>query len=123
VGRILMSIIFLLSCLMKIKGFAMMSHMISDKGLPAASLLLVLALLCELAGGLALLTGFHARDGALLLFLYLIPVTLLMHNFWAAAPDQAQMQTVNFLKNLTIMGGLLIAWSTAPESRTFRVGR
>ncbi|HYT56152.1 MAG TPA: DoxX family protein, partial [Verrucomicrobiae bacterium] len=49
-----------------------------------------------------------ARWGALLLFLYLIPVTLIFHNFWAYSGIEMQTQLVNFLKNLSIMGGLLL---------------
>jgi putative oxidoreductase len=41
------------------------------------------------------------------LFLYLIPVTLVMHNFWAAPAAEQQNQIINFLKNVAILGGLL----------------
>jgi hypothetical protein len=44
-----------------------------------------------------------------LLFLYLIPTTLIFHNFWAFTGIAMQTQLVNFLKNLSIMGGLLLA--------------
>ena len=54
------------------------------------------------------MVGFKARWGALALLIFLVPVTLVFHNFWAVPPDQQQIQTVNFLKNLSIGGGLLI---------------
>lgn len=64
-------------------------------------------MLVELGGGLALLFGYQARLAAALLALWLVPVTLTFHNFWAFhGPDQ-QAQVVNFLKNLAIIGGLL----------------
>lgn len=40
-------------------------------------------------------------------FLFLIPVTLIFHNFWAVEPDQVRMQMIQFQKNLAIMGGML----------------
>jgi putative oxidoreductase len=43
----------------------------------------------------------------LILALYLVPVTLLCHNFWAYHGMDQQMQMINFLKNLAILGGLL----------------
>ncbi len=56
---------------------------------------------------MALLVGWHTRIAAGILFLYLIPVTLTFHNFWAYSGSMRQTQMINFLKNLAIMGGLL----------------
>ena len=43
---------------------------------------------------------------------------VLFHNFWAAAPEQAMMQQIQFLKNITIMGGLLyvVVYGSGPMS-------
>jgi putative oxidoreductase len=47
--------------------------------------------------------------GAWLLVLFLVPVTLMMHNFWAVKnPMMAQMQMAMFLKNVTMLGGALL---------------
>ena len=43
-----------------------------------------------------------------MLFLYLIPTTYFFHNFWAAQGRRSKPQMVNFLKNVAIMGGLLV---------------
>ena len=47
------------------------------------------------------------RAAAILLALYLVPVTLTMHNFWAVTGAAQQEQMFNFLKNLALIGGLL----------------
>ena len=52
--------------------------------------------------------GFKARLGGWALVLYLIPVSHIFHNFWAFTGAEQQMQMINFLKNLAIMGGLLL---------------
>ncbi|MGH7145073.1 MAG: DoxX family protein [Planctomycetota bacterium] len=105
-GRLLLATIFVLSGFMKITHFGYMEGML--KGFPAPAFFLAAALTVELLGGLALVFGLFARPAAALLFLYLIPTTLIFHNFWAAAdPNLFQMQFINFLKNLAIMGGLL----------------
>jgi putative oxidoreductase len=114
-GRVLMSVIFLLSGAMKImhlSGMAAMLHM--------SPAVLGLAGAAELAGGLSLLLGLWSRVGALGLFIFLIPTTLMFHNFWAAAPDHQQEQMAHFLKNLAIMGGLLMiaAYGPGPLSIT-----
>jgi putative oxidoreductase len=65
----------------------------------------VLALL----GGLSVLVGYQAKWGAWLLILFLVPVTLLMHNFWVVKdPMMAQMQMAMFMKNLSMIGGALL---------------
>ena len=52
------------------------------------------------------MVGFRARWGAVALLIFLLPVTLVFHNFWAVPAEQQQMEMANFLKNLAIGGGL-----------------
>jgi len=106
-GRILLSAIFLMSAFGKVTDFSGTMAYMSAKGMFAVPFFLVMAILFEVCGGLSVLLGFKARWGALALIVFLIPVTLIFHNFWAVDPDQARMQTINFMKNLAIMGGLL----------------
>jgi len=106
-GRVLISAIFLLSGIGKIGDWSGTAAYMAGHGMPAAPFFLFLAIAIELAGGLSVLTGFKARWGALLLFVFLIPTTLIFHAFWAAEPEMFRMQMTNFMKNLAIMGGLL----------------
>lgn len=107
-GRVLLSVIFLLSGLGKIIDWDGNAQAMASQGMPLIPLLLIGAIITELVGGLSVLLGWKARWGALLLFLYLIPTTLIFHNFWAFTGAEMQTQLVNFLKNLSIMGGLLL---------------
>ena len=62
-----------------------------------------------IVGGLRVLLGFKARFGALLLIVFLIPVTLIMGRFWELADAQAtMMQRIHFLKNVSVLGGAMI---------------
>jgi putative oxidoreductase len=71
-------------------------------------LLVPLSGVIAIVGGLSVVLGFHARWGAALLILFLIPVTLMMHPFWNIQdPAMAQMQEVSFMKNVSILGGTL----------------
>ena len=54
-----------------------------------------------------LILGWKARLAAGVLFLWMIPVTLMFHNFWAAPADQQMIQQIMFLKNFAMMGGFL----------------
>jgi putative oxidoreductase len=105
-GRILISVLFLISGFFKVASYSqMVAHM---PGLPMPGVAIAIAAFLELACGLSILAGFQTRLAAWVLFLYLIPVTFLFHNFWAVQGAAQQEQMVNFLKNISIMGGLLI---------------
>ena len=65
-----------------------------------------------------LVLGWHARLAAFILFLFIIPTTLIFHNFWASPPAQVAESDEQFLKNLAIMGGMLyvIVYGSGPVS-------
>src|SRR4051812_16723578 len=105
-GRILLSLIFLLAGLMKVMDWNGTAAYMASKGMPAIPFFLTIAILFELGAGTCLLFGFQARSAALALVLYLIPTTLVFHNFWSATGPEHQNQMHHFLKNLAIMGGL-----------------
>jgi putative oxidoreductase len=107
VGRILISQIFILSGISKIMNYSMMIGYVAPAHLPLPKISLGLAAAIEILGGLSVLTGFHTKVSAWILFLYLIPTTLLFHNFWAMQGMARQDNIVHFQKNLAIMGGLL----------------
>jgi putative oxidoreductase len=97
-----------------------------QQGVPLAQILVPLAGLIGLAGGLSVIFGYRARVGAWLLILFLVPVTVTMHNFWAVRdPMMAQMQEGFFLANLSRIGAcLLIAYFGAgPSSVDARAAR
>jgi putative oxidoreductase len=91
--------------------------MMAQKGVPLATVALVITLLIEIGGGLMVLTGFGARYAAIIIFLWLIPVTLVFHHFWGIPAEQQQDQMVNFLKNVAIMGGLLLLAYASPAKQ------
>jgi putative oxidoreductase len=123
-GRILLALIFVESGWGKVTGFAGTVANMTAKGMPLTEFFAVGAIVVELGGGIALILGWHARWAALALFLFLIPATLIFHNFWAVDPAQVAGQTIHFLKNLCIMGGMLyvIAFGAGPASIDARKG-
>ncbi len=76
--------------------------------LPYLSWILSGAIFLELLGAACVLLGFKVRFGAFLLIVFLVPVTLLMHPFWAVQGGEYEAQVATFLRNLSIIGGLLI---------------
>jgi putative oxidoreductase len=108
IGRVLLSLIFLVSGVSKILGWHQTVAWVASKGVPAAPVLLAVAVGVELLGGLSVLTGFCSKLGALLLIAYLIPVTVMFHNFWSFQGAERQLQWIMFLKNVAIVGGLFL---------------
>jgi putative oxidoreductase len=91
----------------------------ANKGIPAAQVLLVGAIAFEVAGGLSILLGYRPRIGAVLLLVFLVLATYYFHDFWKVEDaKERQDQMVHFLKNLAIMGAmvLIIANGTGPMS-------
>lgn len=118
IGRVLLALIFVVSGYGKIGGFDGTAAYMASKGLPLVSVLLVLTIIVELGGGLMIMLGVKARIAATALFLFLIPVTAIFHGFWAVDAASAQMQQIMFMKNVAIMGGLLLvaAFGAGPYS-------
>ena len=107
-GRILLSIIFIMSGIGKITGFAGTAGWMTSKGLPMADVLLGASIVIELGAAAMIVLGFKARWGALALLLWMIPVTLVFHSYWTYPAAEQQMQSIMFFKNLGLMGGMLL---------------
>src|SRR5690242_14912839 len=100
VGRILFAFIFFMS-ITHIFASSTVDQAASH-GVPMAPILVRIAGVCAIAGSISIILGFKARLGAWLIVLFLVPVTLFMHNFWAISdPMQRMMQQINFMKNIS----------------------
>jgi putative oxidoreductase len=119
VARILLAVMFIMSGYNKIPGFDGLVGYIASKGMPFPPLMAVGAIVVELGAGLLLFIGFKARWAAMAIFLFLIPTTLIFHAFWSVPADQVMMQRTQFLKNFTIMGGMLMVWAFGPGRLSF----
>lgn len=107
-GRVLLSLMFILAGFDKLTGFEGTAGYIASVGLPAPQLLTVLTILVEIGAGLALLTGYKAKWAALALAGFTLAASVIFHNYWAAAADQAFVQQLLFMKNISVAGGLLL---------------
>lgn len=119
VARFFLASIFFVAGISKFANQEQTVAYMESVGIPYASTLLVLAGLAEVLGALSLVVGFHARTGAAALILFLIPTTVMFHAFWTYDGAEAQMQMVNFLKNLSIMGGLGMICAMGPGRYSF----
>jgi putative oxidoreductase len=103
IARLLLCLVFVHAVIGKLTGFAGVAQMMTTKGLPFAPLLLGAAMALMAVGSVLVISGIRARQGAILLLLFLVPTTLLFHNE-VADPQQR----IQLFKNLSIIGGLLL---------------
>lgn len=106
-GRALLALLFVPAALMKITGFEGTAGYIASVGLPLPALGVVIAIVIEGLGGLALLAGFKTRIAALALAVFTLVATFFFHNYWAMPAEAQMMQQLMFFKNLAVIGGLL----------------
>ena len=112
VGRILLSFIFLYDAYDSIFYFKSTKDKMTAYGLTwQQDLLLVGAIFLLILGGTLVLIGYRVRFGAVLLLLYWIPVTFIVHSFWNDPEPERRLQALLFTKNLAIIGGLLMVWA------------
>jgi putative oxidoreductase len=122
IGRIFISFIFLYEAYDSIAYFQDTLHKMQYFHLTwEPKLLLVGAIFLLIVGGLMVLLGYRASLGATLLLLYWIPVTFIVHSFWLyphheinlpsdmiLTTDLRRLQSILFMKNIAITGGLLV---------------
>ena len=113
-GRILLALMFVLAGFSKIAGFAGTVGYMQSKGMPAAELLAGLTIALEIGGGLALMFGFMTRWAALALAAFTLLASLIFHNFWGVPEAQKMVQNLMFMKNLSVIGGLLVLAAIGP---------
>jgi len=112
VSRVLLSLVFLVSGLEKIYSSDGTAAFLREQGVPAAGLVLVVAAAIEMFGGALIALGHLTRPAALVLAAYLLAVTVIVHPvgfLQANHPNPSDM-----LKNLAILGGLLLLAAAAP---------
>jgi putative oxidoreductase len=116
-GRIMLAYIFVTGGIEKISGPATTMQYMADGGLPHSLVpaLFVLSVAVELLGGVMLIAGWRAELASLVMFLWMIPVTIVFH--------VATGQTIEWEKNLAIMGGLLMVAALGPGGLTLGGGR
>lgn len=108
-GRILFGGFFVLGGINHFQNLGMMSGFVQSKGVPSAKPAVAVSGLLIIVGGVSVILGYHVRIGLACIVLFLVPVTLLMHNYWVETEMMPRInQRVNFQKNLALLGAALM---------------
>ncbi|QSH39544.1 DoxX family protein [Candidatus Kaiserbacteria bacterium] len=110
VGRVLLVLLFIVSAFGILTNFSGTAGFYASLGIPVAAAAVVVVLLIKILGSLMVATGIHARTGAWALIIFTIAATLMAHI--------GEGQMVSALKNLSIIGGLLLVtvYGAGPKS-------
>jgi len=109
IGRIIVGVFYLYSGLDNVINLSAKAGYAASKGVPMPQLAVLFTGLLLLVGGLSILTGFQIRIGVAALVLFLLPVTFMMHNFWAIQDPMMRMAEMhNFQGNILLMGSALM---------------
>ena len=107
-GRVLFGGFFLYSGIQHFKNLDMLAGFTGTKGVPAPKVAVMISGLMIIFGGLSIVLGVRPLWGVLLITLFLLPVTFLMHTFWKHTDFMMRINdSVNFQKNVAMLGA---AW-------------
>ncbi len=107
-ARIMIATIFLMSAVgNKIPNFNSVAGYMAAEGVPLPQLALVGAIVFLILGSASVIAGFKIRIGAALLLVFLVLATYYFHDFWAFEGQEQQLQMIQFMKNLSLMGTML----------------
>lgn len=108
-GRVLFAAIFVISGIAHFAQAEPMSQYAKAKGVPAAKAGVIGSGVIALVGGLSILLGVYPDLGALLIVVFLVPVSVFMHAFWKETdPMVLQAEQASFFKNVALIGAALV---------------
>lgn len=109
IGRIILGVYYLFNASNHFMRLEMMTNYAASKNVPQPKLAVIVTGILLLIGGLSILTGFQPTIGVLALVVFFLPVTFMMHNFWAEKDEMARMmQMTQFVKNMGLMSSALM---------------
>jgi len=120
-GRILVGGYFLYSGVEQFMRLEALARHVAARGIPMPELAVGVSGLLLLIGGVSLLFGIMPRVGVAALVLFLLPVTLIMHRFWAETGAARMQDTINFGKNVGLLGAILML-AAIPEPWPYSLG-
>lgn len=114
VARVLLMILFVVFGWSKLTGFSGTAAYMTTAGVPLPTISAAVAVIMEFFVGLAIVLGFYTRPLSLLLGLYTLAAALLGHPFWNMDDPERIGVMINFYKNVSIAGGLLLLCLLGP---------
>ncbi|SDH23428.1 DoxX family protein [Paraburkholderia phenazinium] len=119
VTRILLMALFVLFGWSKLTGFSGTVAYMTQTGAPMPEISAVIAVVMEFVVGIAIVVGLYTRPLAVLLALYTLGTAFIAHHYWTMSGMEQYVNMINFYKNVSIIGGLLLLSVTGPGKYSF----
>ena len=109
IARFFISLMFLFEAYDSIAFFKSTKETMTGYGITwQQDMLLSIAIFLLILGGILVLIGYRSNFGATLLLLYWVPVTFITHTWWNDPDLSQRAESIEFMKNIAIIGGLLL---------------
>jgi putative oxidoreductase len=114
VSRVLLAGVFLVFGIRKLMAVAGTAGYFAKLGIPMADIVVWAVILIEIGGALLLIVGWQTRLVAWVLAGFVVLATIAAHRYWEFDGAQYVPQLTSFMKNLAIVGGLLMVAASGP---------
>lgn len=109
IARVMLSTIFIYEVYDSISFYGKTKNTMTAYGITwNQDFLLITVIVLLTLGATLVLIGYYANLGAVLLLCYMIPITLIVYSFWNDPQEVRRIQSIMFMKNIAIVGGLLL---------------
>ncbi len=109
IGRIFLSAIFIFEAIDSTLYFEKAKTIMTAYGINwQQEMLLQGAIVLLFLGGVMVLLGYRSTLGCMMLLMYWVPVTFITHDFWNSKGEDLRIQSILFMKDVAIIGGLLM---------------
>jgi len=112
VSRVLLVLLFLIFGWMKLTGYSGAVAYMTQAGAPLPPVAAIIAIIMEFFVSVALTLGLFVRPLAILLLLYTFGTSLIGHHYWTMTGAAQYENMINFYKNVSIVGGLILLFTT-----------
>jgi putative oxidoreductase len=119
IARVLLAALFLVSGIRSLVAVAGTSGYFARLGVPMPGIVTWVVIAVEMVGAVMLVAGWRTRLAAWGLAAFVVVATYLGHQFWAVDSSQYVNQLNHFLKNVAIIGGLLLVAAHGPGRLAF----
>ncbi|WP_426269817.1 DoxX family protein [Dyella kyungheensis] len=113
-ARLLLMVLFVIFGWFKVTGFSATVAYMGSVGVPMPTVVASVAVFLEFVVGLSIVVGFYTRPLALLLGFYTLAAAVIGHQFWHMVDPERIGTMINFYKNVSISGGLLLLCVAGP---------
>lgn len=115
IGRILLGGFFIMNGLNHFKSTEMLTGYAASKGVPSPKITVYATGVLIIAGGTGVILGVLPQLSLAILAVFLLVVSFQMHDFWNVSEQDKMSQKQNFMKNIAILGAILVLLMFAPQ--------